>query len=54
MSQSGAKAFTDDRNSIQKADVMKLALLYTKNFDGLVMNQPNDKTISSEGKMNSS
>ena len=52
MSQSGAKAFTDDRNSIQKADVMKLALLYTKNFDGLVMNQPNDKTISSEGKMN--
>ena len=52
MSQSGAKAFTDDRNSIQKADVMKLALLYTKNFDGLVMNQPNNKTISSEGKMN--
>ena len=52
MSQSGAKAFTDDRNSIQKADMMKLALLYTKNFDGLVMNQPNDKTISSEGKMN--
>ena len=52
MRQSGAKAFTDDRNSIQKADVMKLALLYTKNFDGLVMNQPNNKTISSEGKMN--
>ena len=52
MSQSGAKAFTDDRNSIQKADVMKLALLYTKNFDGLIMNQPNNKTISSEGKMN--
>jgi len=52
MSQSGTKAFTDDRNSIQKADVMKLALLYTKNFDGLVMNQPNDKTISSDGIMN--
>ena len=52
MCQSGAKAFTDDRNSIQKADVMKLALLYTKNFDGLIMNQPNNKTISSEGKMN--
>ena len=52
MSQSGAKAFTDDRNSIQKADVMKLALLYTKNFDGLIMNHPNNKTISSEGKMN--
>tara|TARA_Y100000813_G_scaffold6860_1_gene5111 strand:+ start:102 stop:1364 length:1263 start_codon:yes stop_codon:yes gene_type:complete len=52
MSQSGAKAFTDDRNSIQNADVMKLALLYAKNFDGLVMNQPNNETISYEGKMN--
>jgi len=52
MNQSGAKAFTDDRNSVQKADVMKLALLYTKNFNGVVMNQPNDKTISSDGKMN--
>ena len=39
MNQSGAKAFTDDRNSLQKADVMKLALLYTKNFSGVVMNQ---------------
>tara|TARA_Y100000991_G_scaffold185908_1_gene150242 strand:+ start:486 stop:1748 length:1263 start_codon:yes stop_codon:yes gene_type:complete len=52
MSKSGVKAFTDDRNSIQKSDVMKLALLYTKKFDGLVMNQPDDKNISSEGKMN--
>lgn len=52
MSQTGAKAFTDDRNSIQKADVMKLALLYTKNFDGVVMNQPNDSKISANGKMN--
>jgi dihydroorotase len=52
MNQSGAKAFTDDRNSVQKADVMKLALLYSKNFNGVVMNQPNDKTISSDGKMN--
>lgn len=49
MSQSGAKAFTDDRNSIQKANVMKLALLYTKNFGGMVMNQPNDKTITNRG-----
>lgn len=52
MNQSGVNVFTDDRNSIQQADVMKLALLYTKNFKGIIMNQPNDKTISSEGKMN--
>lgn len=52
MNQSGAKAFTDDRRSVQKTDIMKLALLYTKNFDGLVMNQPNDATISNNGKMN--
>jgi len=29
-----------------------LALLYTKNFDGLIMNHPNDSTISANGKMN--
>ena len=52
MNQAGVKIFTDDRNSIQQADVMKLALLYTKNFKGTIMNQPNDKSISSEGKMN--
>ena len=54
MYESGVKVFTDDRNSIQKANVMKLALLYTKNFGGIVMNQPNDKSISGNGKMNES
>lgn len=52
MSQSGAKAFTDDRNSIQNANLMKLALQYNKHFNGLIMNQPNDKTLSDNGLMN--
>lgn len=52
MSRSGAVAFTDDKNSIQHAGVMKLALLYTKNFGGIIMNQANDKSISSDGHMN--
>lgn len=52
MSRSGAVAFTDDKNSIQHAGVMKLALLYTKNFGGIVMNQANDKSISTDGHMN--
>tara|TARA_B100000900_G_scaffold415063_1_gene443635 strand:- start:3017 stop:4276 length:1260 start_codon:yes stop_codon:yes gene_type:complete len=52
MSRSGALAFTDDKNSIQHAGVMKLALLYTKNFGGMIMNQANDKSISTDGHMN--
>lgn len=52
MSRSGALAFTDDKNSIQHAGVMKLALLYAKNFDGIIMNQANDKSISTDGQMN--
>ena len=52
MSQSGAKAFTDDRNSIQNANLMKLALQYSKHFNGLIMNQPNDKAVSNNGLMN--
>lgn len=52
MSQSGAKAFTDDRNSIQNANLMKLALQYAQHFDGTIMNQPNDRTISNNGLMN--
>lgn len=52
MSRSGAVAFTDDKNSIQHAGVMKLALLYVKNFGGVIMNQANDKSISADGHMN--
>jgi dihydroorotase len=52
MHQSGAKSFTDDKNSVQHAGMMKLALQYTKTFGGLVMNQPNDTSISGDGKMN--
>ncbi len=51
MHQSGAKTFTDDKNSVQHAGMMKLALQYSKTFGGLVMNQPNDKSISGDGKM---
>ena len=52
MHRSGALAFTDDKNSIQHAGIMKLALLYTKNFGGIIMNQANDKSISKDGQMN--
>lgn len=52
MGKEGAIAFTDDKNSIQKAGVMKLALEYNKFQDGLVINHPNDKSISNSGTMN--
>jgi dihydroorotase len=52
MFQAGAVAFSDDINSIQKAGVLKLALEYNKYFDGLVINQPNDKSLDNNGLIN--
>ena len=52
MTKEGAVAFTDDKNSIQKAGIMKLALEYNKNYNGLIINHPNDKSISQGGSMN--
>jgi dihydroorotase len=52
MSKEGAIAFTDDKNSIQKAGILKLALEYNKFHNGLVINHPNDKSISNDGSMN--
>lgn len=52
MHKTGAVAFTDDKNSIQHAGIMKLALLYSKNFNGLIMNQADDKSISANGHLN--
>jgi len=54
ISKEGAIAFTDDKNSIQKAGILKLALEYNKNYNGLVINHPNDKSISQGGSMNES
>ena len=52
MYKTGAVAFTDDKNSIQHAGIMKLALLYSKNFNGVIMNQADDKSISANGHLN--
>ena len=51
MSKSGCKAFTDDKNSVSRNDVMKVAMLYSKDCDTLIMNYPNDKSISNNGVM---
>ncbi|MBE50083.1 MAG: dihydroorotase [Flavobacteriales bacterium] len=36
------RVFTDDKKSIKTAKLMELALLYSKDFGGLVMNYPNE------------
>ena len=46
------RVFTDDKKSLDRTEVMKIALLYSKDLDGLIMNFANDKSISNNGKMN--
>lgn len=45
----GAVAFSDGMKSIQNNGLMLRALLYTKPFDGLIINHPHDKDIASSG-----
>jgi dihydroorotase len=52
MFSSGALAFTDDKKSVQDAGLMMRALLYTKNFNALIMSFPDDKSISGKGLIN--
>ena len=48
----GALAFTDHLKPVQHAGLMSRALLYAKNFNGLVISNPYDKSISPTGQMN--
>ena len=52
MSNSGAIAFGDYTSSITNANLMKLALLYAQNFNGLVLSFPQNDTIASNGAAN--
>jgi len=52
MQQAGAIAFSDDKNPIANAGILMRALLYSKNFNGLVMTHCDDKSISQDGQMN--
>lgn len=51
MHHAGAKAFSDGKQTIQDTGLLMRALEYTKAFDGLVMNMPNDKQIALDGMM---
>ncbi len=52
MHQSGAVAFSDDKHSFSNAGMLSRALLYTKNFNGLVLSFPYDKTVAHNGQIN--
>lgn len=52
MKNAGAVAFYDYQKPISNPNLMKLALLYVSNFDGLVMSFPQESKISGLGVMN--
>ena len=52
MQQSGAIAFSDDKRSIANANLMKIAMLYTKNFDGLIMSFSSEEKTALNGQIN--
>jgi dihydroorotase len=52
MHQSGAIAFSDDKKAINDAGLLKRALLYTQNFNSLIITHCEEKSISQGGKIN--
>ncbi len=54
MKNSGAIAFGDYNHSVSNANLMKIALLYAQNFNGLIMGFPQDDSIATIGFVNES
>ncbi len=52
MSNYGAVAFGDYQRAISNANLMKIALLYAKNFDGLVLSFPQNDAVANKGIAN--
>ena len=51
MKLSGAVAFSDGKSSLQSAGILVKALQYLKSFDGVLVQLPDDKSISPNGLM---
>ncbi len=52
MQQAGAIAFGDYKKAIQNPNLLKIALLYAQNFDGLILSFPQDNSIAGKGMVN--
>jgi len=51
MCKAGCLAFTDDKHSIKRNEVLKIAMLYSKDCNALIMNYPNENSIANDGYM---
>lgn len=51
MKNAGAVAFSDDKRPISSPNLMSRALLYAKNFDGLILSFPSDPSIAQHGQI---
>ena len=51
MHKAGCLAFTDDKHSIKRNEVLKIAMLYSKDCNSLVINYPNENSIANDGYM---
>ena len=51
MNKAGCLAFTDDKYSIKRNEVLKIAMLYSKDCNALIMNYPNENSIANDGYM---
>ena len=49
--QAGAVAFSDGEKPIWNSDILLKALMYLQKFDGLLMNRPEDRTMTQFGSM---
>ncbi len=49
MQQSGAVAFGDYKKPLENDNLLKVALLYAQNFDGLIMSFPKNNKIAGDG-----
>lgn len=54
MHSNGALAFSDGKIAVADVNMMKRALDYARNFDGLVISYPNDERLSPGGMVNES
>ena len=52
MKQGGAVAFGDYQHSVSNPNLLKLALQYSQNFDGLVLSFPQEDKIAGKGTVN--
>ena len=48
MKNAGCVAFTDDKRSITNSELMKIAMLYSKDCKSLIMNYPNEENITKD------